>query len=262
MKTTLARATLAKATLVVLSIILVSLIFTSPGSAKIDPDTIAGVWLFDEGSGDVAHDSSQNGNDGGILGEPQWIDGVFGKALEFDGSGDDINCGNDPSLDLTEAFTLMAWGRYTTTASIDYMNHTGCNGYFLATWTNKVNFPQQCDAASAIGEPVNDGEWHHVAGVYAEGEGVKLYYDGELHVEVPGYVPASPFTNPGNLHIGAAGDRGDELFVGAMDEVAVFNVALDADVIKEIATRGFAGAFAVSPKEKLTITWGRIKAEN
>ena len=251
---------LARAALVYVSAIFVGLMFTGVSSAKIDPATIAGIWLFDEGSGDVAHNLSENGDDGKILGEPEWVDGVFGKALEFSGS-DSINCGNDPSLDLTEEFTLMAWGRYTTEDSIDYMNHTGCNGYFLATWTNKVNFPQQCDAASAIGEPVNDGEWHHVAGVYAEGEGVKLYYDGELHVEVPGYVPASPFSNTGNLFIGCYGNQEGEFFDGTMDEVAVFNVALEADVIEEIATKGFAGAFAVSPKEKLTITWGEIKLE-
>ena len=257
------RTTLAGLTLVCVSTILISLMFTCPSSA-VDPATVVGAWLFDEGSGTTAADISGNGNDGEILGEPAWVDGVFGKALEFDGS-DSINCGNDLSLDLTEEFTLMAWGRYTTEDSIDYMNHTGCNGYFLATWTNKVNFPQQCDAASAIGEPVNDGEWHHVAGVWAEGEGSKLYYDGELHVEVPDYVPTAPFANTGNLLIGCYGNMEGEFFVGTMDEVAVFNVVLSEDGIRDIVTSGLAAALggptAVSPEEKLTTVWGKIKAE-
>ena len=37
-------------------------------SAKIDPDTAVGVWLFDEGAGDDVKDSSGKGNDGKITG--------------------------------------------------------------------------------------------------------------------------------------------------------------------------------------------------
>ena len=256
------KTTWARLTLVFVSTVFVILVFTGMSSAELDPATIAGLWLFDEGNGDVAHDSSDNGNDGEFVGDLGWVDGMFGTALEFNGVDHRINCGNDPSLDVTEAFTLMAWGKYTTSAPLDYMNHTGCGGYFLATWENKINFPLQCDAAASIGDPVNDGEWHHVAGVYAEGEGVKLYYDGELHMEVPGYVPNVPIQNTGNLIIGAYGTESDEFFDGAMDEVAVFNVALEADVIKDIATNGFATVLAVSPEEKLTVTWGKIKTED
>ena len=63
------KATLARLTLV-WCIIFVSLIFTGLSSA-LDPETIAGVWLFDEGSGDVAIDSSPNGNDGEFVGDPR-----------------------------------------------------------------------------------------------------------------------------------------------------------------------------------------------
>ena len=259
------RTTLAGLTLVCVSTIFISLMFCCPSSA-VDPATVAGAWLLDEGSGNVAVDISGNGNDGEILGEPAWVEGVFGMALEFDGADDHINCGNDESLDLAEAFTLIALAKYTTGGSVDFMNHTGCYGYFIATWNDMVNFPMQCDAASAIGENLNDGEWHCIAGTWADGEGSRLYYDGELHVEVPDYVPTQPFENPGNLHIGCAGDRLDEFFEGAIDEVAVFNVVLSEDDIREIATNGLAAALgapptAVSPEEKLTTVWGKIKAE-
>ena len=46
--------------------------------AKIDPKSAAGVWLFDEGSGKVAFDSSDNGYDGKLMGNPKWVDGKFG----------------------------------------------------------------------------------------------------------------------------------------------------------------------------------------
>ncbi len=54
--------------------------------AAIDPDNVVGVWLFDEGSGEVATDASENGLDGTLHGNPKWVNGKFGKALELDGS--------------------------------------------------------------------------------------------------------------------------------------------------------------------------------
>ena len=45
---------------------------------------VIGAWLFDEGQGDIAADSSGNGVDGELKGGPQWIEGKFGKALKYD----------------------------------------------------------------------------------------------------------------------------------------------------------------------------------
>ena len=45
-------------------------------------DGVVGVWLFDEGSGDKAEDSSDAGNDGDFQGKPKWVKGKFGKCLE------------------------------------------------------------------------------------------------------------------------------------------------------------------------------------
>ncbi|MHC4168510.1 MAG: hypothetical protein ACYSWQ_16280 [Planctomycetota bacterium] len=68
------------------------------GTASAD---LVGHWRFDEGSGTTAFDSSGNGNDGTLNGGPNWVVGYLGGALEFDGSDDWVDCGNDPSLDLT-----------------------------------------------------------------------------------------------------------------------------------------------------------------
>jgi hypothetical protein len=69
---------------------------------------LVGWWRFDEGSGTAALDSSGNGNDGTFNGNPQWVVGYFGGALEFDGIDDWLDCGNDPSLDLT-TWTITFW---------------------------------------------------------------------------------------------------------------------------------------------------------
>ena len=46
---------------------------------------------------------------------------------------------------------------------------------------------------------------------------------------------------------------------GAIDEITIFNVVLDENDIKTVATSGLKQAFAVSPKSKLTTTWSVIK---
>ncbi|MDE0401240.1 MAG: hypothetical protein OXL96_25875 [Candidatus Poribacteria bacterium] len=63
------------------------MLFISAVSAEIDPDTLVGLWLFDEGNGKVATDASENGLDGELVDGPKWVDGKFGDGLELDGSG-------------------------------------------------------------------------------------------------------------------------------------------------------------------------------
>ena len=55
--------------------------FTGSSRARIDPNTLVGVWLFDEGSGDVAGDASRNGHDGEVVGPAKWAEGKFAGAL-------------------------------------------------------------------------------------------------------------------------------------------------------------------------------------
>ena len=65
-------------------------------------------WTFDEGTGDVLHDRSGNGNHGQVHGA-SWVDSGAGWALRFDGANDYVDCGSGASLDLTGPVTLQAW---------------------------------------------------------------------------------------------------------------------------------------------------------
>ena len=51
------------------------------------PDMV-GYWPLDNGTGTTAYDHSGNENHGTLYNEPTWVDGINGKALEFDGSND------------------------------------------------------------------------------------------------------------------------------------------------------------------------------
>ena len=50
--------------LVCCSIIVMSLALTIASEAEVNLDNAVGIWLLDEGVGQVAKDSSANGNDG------------------------------------------------------------------------------------------------------------------------------------------------------------------------------------------------------
>ena len=58
------------------------------GHADLSLDKVLGIWLFDEGAGDTAKDSSGNGNDAKETSKgPSWTNGKFGKALKFEQKG-------------------------------------------------------------------------------------------------------------------------------------------------------------------------------
>ena len=67
---------------VCVSLMVISLMVAGISYAKIDLETCVGVWLFDEGKGNVASDSCENGSNGKIHGGAKWVNGKLGgKAL-------------------------------------------------------------------------------------------------------------------------------------------------------------------------------------
>jgi hypothetical protein len=53
--------------------------------------------------------------------------------------------------------------------------------------------------------------------------------------------------------------EGNREFLGLIDEVRIWNRALDEDEVIEQMESGYLEIFAVDPKQKLTTTWGHLK---
>jgi len=95
----------------------------------IEPDTagLAAHYKFDQN----ADDSSGNNNHGTVIGNPQWVPGKIDGGLDLDGRNDYVDCGNDPSLDITGQITISAWiyptgsGLSTYPRVLDKSNGTG-----------------------------------------------------------------------------------------------------------------------------------------
>ena len=84
------------------------LILVGHSHARIESDTVFGVWLFDDDKGNEALDSSRNERHGELTGGPVVVDGKFGGALEMSG-GDTVKV---PSLGLTlptKRMTIVTW---------------------------------------------------------------------------------------------------------------------------------------------------------
>ena len=237
----------------------ISLILAGQTSAKINPESIVGMWLF-EGSGDVIVDSSSNSHDGEMFGGIERTDdGKFSKGVWFNGEDAVIDIPDSDDLHVG-TFTLVAWfkledatgswqtifgkqsggqGLIIEVAAGGVLN-TGFGGIWLCTGTT----------------PIDDEEWHHAASVY-DGESVRLYIDGSLDMETTSGERPPDNTVP--LRIGGSPDIG-EMFCGVVDEVAFFDVSLTEEEIQKLM-EGFANFLAVASEGKLTTTWSSIKKQ-
>jgi hypothetical protein len=246
-------------------------ILVSPSYAEIDPGTIVGIWLFNEGKGNVARDSSGNGRNGEVLADVKWVKGMFDDALMFPGKKTDtsyVRVPNNPSLDLSE-HSITAWIKVTPTEG-DWQVIVGkwepheLRNYSLLTYLDTGIFFAQFTSGgegqykTALGKTVvTDGEWHHVACTY-DGAVLKAYVDGIMEGQV---AATEPDLTPGDLTIGARW-AGIHPTTGIIDDVGLFRVALEEDEIKEIMDNGLRASLqltAIEPVGKLAATWGQIK---
>lgn len=231
----------------------------------VDENTVA-LWLFDEGAGNVAHDSSGNGNDGKVI-EAQWVAGKFGGALQFDGikgKDDYVEVPGSASLEITDAITIEAWVNmrehqpdnirivcgYDAAVTLGYsllLNDAGIISDYLSLggW-------QQSTGQTQI--PL--GTWTHLAVTYdSKGGGLRLYVNGEVDFETKLAGKISPRGRDA-LYIARLNASDPETPDGMIDEVRLSNVARAEEEIQEAMNSLVLG---VQPLDKLATTWGSLK---
>lgn len=206
-----------------------------------EPDTAGLVlqYTFDEGSGTVATDSSGNGNNGTLAGDPAWITGASNGALDFDGSRDYVTAGASLLNDLTE-FTIACWIK----GDLSLGNHSGligqndCIEYGIFT-SNNVHIWSAGGGSVDLAWPYGAGaDWHHIVAV-GDGTAVTIYLDGKPAISggmaITDTYGASTF--PVNIAGGGVFDDADNWFTGQIDEVYVYQRALSAAEVAGLAGR-------------------------
>ncbi len=193
-----------------------------------------------------ATDSSANGYDGEIQGNPQCVDGVSGEALSFDGIHDWIKVDDKPSF---KDFTLSMWFK-TSSNYIQglFQNNDGhtwglpgigivmSNSNDLEVGYRAIEGNGKCEI-HAKNMNLADGDWHFLALVRntSQDKG-DLYIDGELVGSCVDPAPDKIIPSQSYISIGRGYyyTRGNMYFKGSLDDVSIYNYALSSDDINNM----------------------------
>ncbi|MCJ7777247.1 MAG: LamG domain-containing protein [Sedimentisphaerales bacterium] len=201
-----------------------------------DPNLV-GWWKLDDSCGTTAIDSSNYGNNGTLLGDPKWVPGRIGGALNLDGTNDYVDCGSAAVFNINGAITLSAWVKTNDAGNGQHNSYVtkGDHSYAIKHFSgNSIEFfiyDGDWIATTFSVDSSFNGVWHHLAGTY-DGTQVKLYIDGELRNTKDHVGPIA--SNAYNVNIGADSEKADRFYNGVIDDVRIYNRALSGAEITSI----------------------------
>ena len=82
--------------------------------------------------------------------------------------------------------------------------------------------------------------------------------NGEAAGEFPGKGAPPGKADQADVLVGRT-HEGQREFLGLIDEVRIWNRALDEDEVIDQMEKGYFELFAVDPRQKLATTWGHLK---
>ncbi len=251
-----------------ISLTLVFGISANIASGVVD-ESLVGWWRLDDGSGTTAVDSSGNGNDGALMGDPQWAVGKVGGALQLDGDDDFVDVPHAPILTVDNEVTVMAW--------INAERHEGPGGEGWQGILAKGNSPRSYSlytvgasgvlhfsttsggafvgSTSSTQVPLN--EWVHVCAQVIDG-GHQYYINGEDAGTGGSGINLVGMADTANVVIGRTQEGATRSFLGLIDDARVYNRALTQEEV-QIAMIGEGQPFAFGPTPEdgalLEATW-------
>jgi hypothetical protein len=223
-------------------------------------------YKFDEGFSDIAHNAGFGGTSldgtlvaGGTGGNPtvtaMWDKGgKFNNAIEFDGANDYVTVADSVMLQPGNGnLSVSAWVKPFSTSTTEMIVSKRQNNGDFEQWSLSLCGDIACNGAdgrylvgyfreSATSQRramskniVNDGSWHNYSMVAdSVSDKVKLFMDGkELDSTLGNNGTSWPTVNNTDpVRIGDA-NGGLSLFYGLIDEVKIYNYALNDDEIKQ-----------------------------
>ena len=243
--------------LILMSLVCISAMVMTYDSQALPGDESMVLYLpFDEGEGDKTQDLSQYGHETNFSGEPEWVEGQYGNALEFDAAKFVKVPITTDVLQLRENFTIEFWSKREEIQPNPKWNEmvtVGPTGWLVAFNAGSRFRLYLCTATK--GEwatrqysiyPLPE-EWTHVAVVHDITSAITIYYNGEEDAR----SKTIPTILDENVHaeITIGG------FNGVIDELAIYDRALSQEEIQ----KDMRSVLAVSPSGKLPTAWGSIK---
>lgn len=202
--------------------------YSSVASAAL-PNTVSR-WAADGNALD-----SVDSNNGTLINGVTFGTGQFGQAFSLNGTNQYVDIPDSNSLDITNALTISAWINPTTVTSpriVDKITVGVTDGYLLDILGGSLRMIAGSRLLS--GGTVATNTFQNVAGVY-DGQFMRLYING-VQVASNDFGSIAPIpTNNRSLKIGVDFTGNGNLFSGLIDEVNIFNRALSASEIGQLA---------------------------
>jgi len=208
-----------------------------------------GIWNYDLYQNPILDLSGYNNHC--IINGATEIEGIRGKALNFDGVDDYLDCGNGASLQIKDAITIEAWIK---TSPFDNNQHVvisrnasfliSAPGFYSSGYV--IEFYSQYDPwittfCRVPWNNVYNNTWIHLVGVFRK-------YNSDNNWTTRAYVNGELKCEHVNVNYGGAWS-GEKVFVGSfngtqyffnglIDEVRIYNEVLTAGEIKKYYVEG------------------------
>ncbi len=218
---------------------------------------LLGYWSFNGGTvaGTHVYDASGNGNRGTMTNGPTLVNGKLGQGMRFDGSDDYVAVDDGGGLTLIPNYITVAfWVNFKDADNVNFPNpltKQPVNQAYLFVIDSDNKPIWRIDVAgSGINRDAKDsvttvalGTWEHWVGT-SDGTISRFYRNG---IEVATHSISGTLALPGvgNLEIGGVAG-GSNAFKGLMDDVRIYNRALNADEIKRLYKIGATAKVGVA----------------
>ncbi len=213
-----------------------------------------------------ANDNSGNGNNGTEHGGVTYVDGVIGKAGSFDGVDDYISVLNTPSLELNRNLTLSFWilpleqlghisqPSYKGVPIVCKNKHT-FNNYsaWISGDLDSVGFQQYNQSLNPnysffVLHDFSSKKFVHIVMV-RKPTSIEIYADDKLILSQSSDYDA--YMKKEDLFIGYDGGYGYRTYKGLIDDLRIYNRALNDSEIQELYKLGGGNVISIVPPKNI-----------
>ena len=182
-----------------------------------------------------------NGNNGEIFGGVNYVDGIIGQAVRFNGTDGYVKIAESENINFSvdDNFSISIWVNVETDQNANYIDFT-----ILSKWKTTYSYVVRFVPDSTIRAGSYDGtentlvdsnsinklEFHNVVFIKEDNK-YYIYINGELHNSVSKNL--AEFNESSDLFVGSrSGD--DNFFTGIVDDLKIYNRAIFPEEITEI----------------------------
>ena len=206
---------------------------------------LVGEWRFDNNT----NDSSGYDNNGTIVGDSGYVDGMFGQALEFDGN-DYVDCGNNNNLYMNDKdMTMSLWVNLEGSGTRLIAGQVYCwrwnYGMLVVNEDYYVQLTNNTGGTSDYntGVSLDNDKWYFLAFTIKKDSNELIpYVNGEKLsiIDITASLPLASITTGGCWQRFAMGRHGSgaSYLNGTLDEVQIYNRALLTTEIKQLYAQG------------------------